>query len=62
MRHGDIGRSHRPRLNQPRRRFVVFRYDGDEVTLGDLAIIAAIGAGAYLLLCAWLIGAGGITG
>ena len=36
MRHGEIGRPHRPRINQPRRRFVLFRYDGDEITVADV--------------------------
>lgn len=62
MSHGQIGRSHRPKLIQKRRRFVVFRYDGDEVTLGDLALIAVVGAAAYVVLCVWLVGAVGFFG
>jgi hypothetical protein len=31
-----IGQNYRPRINQPRRRFVLFRYDGEEITAGDL--------------------------
>jgi len=38
MRRGEIGRPYRPRINQPRRRFVLFRYDGDEITAGDLLL------------------------
>jgi len=49
MRHGDIGRPYRPRINQPRRRFVLFRYDGDEITAGDLLL----SSGALILI--WTI-------
>ncbi len=62
MRHGQIGRSHRPKLIQKRRRFVVFRYDGDEVTVGDLVLIGVVGAVAYVVLCVWLVGAAGFFG
>lgn len=41
MRHGEIGRPHRPRINESRRRFVIFRYDGDEITAGDLLLSSA---------------------
>lgn len=56
MSRGRVGRPHYPRLNAPRRRFVVFRYDGDEVTLGDLVLIAAGFGIGYLVLCVWLAG------
>lgn len=56
MSHGSIGRPHRPKLIQRRKRFVVFRYDGDEVTVGDLLLIAAVGVAAYVVLCVWLLG------
>jgi len=49
MRRGEIGRPYRPRINQPRRRFVLFRYDGDEITAGDLLI----SSGALILI--WTI-------
>jgi len=49
MRHRDIGRPYRPRINQPRRRFVLFRYDGDEITAGDLLL----SSGALILI--WTI-------
>jgi hypothetical protein len=42
MRHGEIGRPHRPRINEPRRRFVLFRYDGDEITVGDLLLSGGV--------------------
>jgi len=49
MRRGEIGRPYRPRINQPRRRFVLFRYDGDEITAGDLLL----SSGALILI--WTI-------
>jgi len=42
MRRGEIGRPYRPRINQPRRRFVLFRYDGDEITAGDLLLSSGV--------------------
>lgn len=52
---GRVGRPYYGRLNAPRKRFVVFRYDGEEVTVKDLLLVAIGVAATYLVVCGLLL-------
>lgn len=58
MSRGQIGRPHYPKLNAPRKRFVLFRFDGEEVSAWDLIVAAAAAAAIYAIVSLFWIAFG----
>lgn len=56
MSRGTIGRPHYPRLNAPRKRAVIARWDGQEITAGDLTRVGITAIAVWVTIAAILEG------